>query len=124
MTKNEGYSRAYNIAFNHAKGKYYVLLNFDVQVDANWITPLVEAAERDATIAALQPKLLSMIDKGYFEYAGASGGYMDRYGYPFLRGRIFYDIEKDEGQYDDECEVFWTSGAAFFVRSDVIKWES
>jgi GT2 family glycosyltransferase len=121
MTKNEGYSRAYNIAFNQANGKYFVLLNFDVKVDANWIKPLVAAAEKDATIGALQPKLLSMIDEGYFEYAGASGGYMDRYGYPFLRGRIFYNIEKDEGQYDDECEVFWTSGAALFIRSDAIK---
>jgi GT2 family glycosyltransferase len=120
MERNEGYSRAYNLAFKHAKGKYFVLLNFDVITDHNWLTPLVQAAEKDSNIAALQPKLLSTIDKGYFEYAGASGGYIDKYGYPFLRGRIFYTIEKDNGQYNSEADVFWTSGAALFIRSQVL----
>ena len=120
LSRNEGYSRAYNLAFGQVHGKYMVLLNFDVKVDTNWLMPLVVAAEKDATIGALQPKLLSMLDEGYFEYAGASGGYIDRYGYPFIRGRIFYTIEKDLGQYDDVCEVFWTSGAALFIRSEAI----
>jgi GT2 family glycosyltransferase len=82
---------------------------------------LVTVAESDSTIGALQPKLLSLIDKGYFEYAGACGGFLDKYGYPFLRGRVFYTIEKDEKQYDNLSEVFWTSGAALFLRADALK---
>ena len=96
---NAGYSRAYNIAFKESRGKYFILLNNDVVVDKGWLEPLVRAAEGDETIGALQPKIRSLIDDGYFEYAGASGGFIDKYGYPFLRGRIFYTIEKDEGQY-------------------------
>ena len=118
---NNGYSRAYNIAFKHASGKYYVLLNNDIQVHPDWLHPLVTAAENDNSIGALQPKILSLIDKGYFEYAGASGGFIDKYGYPFLRGRIFYTTEKDTGQYDDEVEVFWTSGAAMFIKAEALK---
>jgi GT2 family glycosyltransferase len=118
---NGGYSRAYNIAFSQARGKYYILLNNDVVVDKNWLEPLVAAAEKDETIGALQPKIKSLIDEGYFEYAGASGGFMDKYGYPFLRGRIFYTIEKDEGQYDNESPLFWTSGAAMFLRASALE---
>jgi len=118
---NGGYSRAYNIAFEHAEGKYFVLLNNDVVVDKRWLKPLVEAAEKDPSIGALQPKIRSLIDEGFFEYAGASGGYIDKYGYPFLRGRIFYTIEKDEGQYDDVRTLFWTSGAAMFLRAEALK---
>jgi len=118
---NAGYSRAYNIAFRESEGKYFILLNNDVVVDKNWLEPLVTAAENDESIGALQPKIRSFIDEGYFEYAGASGGYIDKYGYPFLRGRIFYTIEKDEGQYDDNCSVFWTSGAAMFVRAKALR---
>jgi GT2 family glycosyltransferase len=118
---NAGYSRAYNIAFKEAKGKYYILLNNDVIVAENWLEPLVKVAEADLKIGALQPKIRSMIDDGYFEYAGASGGFMDKYGYPFLRGRIFYTIERDQGQYDDESYVFWTSGAAMFVRAEALE---
>ena len=121
MSKNKGYSGAYNDAFDLAGGKYLVLLNFDVRVDVNWLAPLVAVAEKDDTIGALQPKLLSMIDEGYFEYTGASGGFLDKYGYPFLRGRIFYTIEKDEQQYDDERDIFWASGAALFLRSEALK---
>jgi len=119
--KNGGYSRAYNIAFRETHGKYYLLLNNDVVVAKNWLEPLVNIAETDSTIGALQPKIRSLIDDGYFEYAGACGGFMDKYGYPFLRGRIFYTIEKDEGQYDNQSEVFWTSGAAMFIRADALK---
>ncbi len=117
---NAGYSRAYNIAFKHSDAKYFIMLNNDVRVDPHWIEPLVEAAEGDDSIAALQPKILSMIDEGYFEYAGASGGFMDKYGYTFLRGRVFFTVEKDEGQYDDICDLFWTSGAAMFVRASAL----
>ncbi|MFQ5864095.1 MAG: glycosyltransferase family 2 protein [bacterium] len=118
---NSGYSRAYNISFKKANGKYFVLLNNDVKVEPDWLDFLVKAAENDDSIAALQPKILSMLDTGYFEYAGAAGGFIDKYGFPFLRGRVFFTIEKDNGQYDDEVEVFWTSGAAMFVRADALK---
>ena len=117
---NSGYSKAYNISFKQAKGKYFILLNNDVKVEPDWIEPLVEAAEKDEKTGALQPKIVSMIDKGYFEYAGSSGGFMDKYGFPFLRGRVVNTIEKDNGQYDDEAEVFWTSGAAMFVRAEAL----
>ncbi|MCK4755289.1 MAG: glycosyltransferase family 2 protein, partial [Calditrichia bacterium] len=119
--RNAGYSRAYNIAFREVQGKYYILLNNDVVVAENWLEPLVNVAESDSKIGALQPKIRSLIDDGYFEYAGASGGFMDKYGYPFLRGRIFYTIERDEGQYDDKSFVFWTSGAAMFVRAEALE---
>lgn len=119
--RNAGYSRAYNIAFREVQGKYYILLNNDVVVAENWLEPLVNVAESDSKIGALQPKIRSLIDDGYFEYAGASGGFMDKCGYPFLRGRIFYTIERDEGQYDDESFVFWTSGAAMFVRAEALE---
>ena len=119
--KNGGYSRAYNIAFRETHGKYYLLLNNDVVVAKDWLEPLVQRAEADQSIGALQPKIRSLIDDGYFEYAGACGGFMDKYGYPFLRGRIFYTIEKDEGQYDDETDVFWTSGAAMFIRAEALQ---
>lgn len=119
---NIGYSGAYNLAFQHAKGKYFVLLNNDTKVDPGWLEPLVEEAEKDPSLGMLQPKIDSMIDLGHFEYAGASGGHMDRYGFPFLRGRIFFHIEKDEGQYDNTAEIFWASGAAFFMRADMIRY--
>lgn len=118
---NSGYSRAYNIAFEKSEAKYFIMLNNDVKVEPDWIEPLVAAAEKDEKIGALQPKILSMRNKGCFEYAGASGGFMDKYGYPFLRGRLFFTIEEDKGQYDDETEVFWTSGAAMFVRAEALK---
>jgi hypothetical protein len=119
--RNAGYSRAYNIAFSHGNGKYFVLLNNDVVVDSAWLNPLVEAAENDESIGALQPKILSMIEDGYFEYAGASGGLIDYLCYPFLRGRIFYDVEKDEGQYEDSVRLFWASGASLFLRADTLE---
>lgn len=118
---NGGYSRAYNMSFEIAKGKYFILLNNDVTVEPDWIEPLVEVAENDDNIGALQPKLVSMIDPSNFEYAGASGGFMDIYGFPFLRGRVFTKMEKDYGQYDDEVRIFWATGAAMFLRASVLK---
>lgn len=117
---NCGYSRGYNLSFPHARGKYLVLLNNDVKVDPGWLDPLVAAAEADPAVGALQPKLLWMLDTRLFEYAGASGGYMDIYGFPFTRGRLFDTIEEDCGQYEDPVRVFWTSGAAMFVRKSAL----
>lgn len=119
---NGGYSMAYNLSFEKAKGQYYVLLNNDVTVEPDWLDPMVQAAENDERIGALQPKLVSMLDPSNFEYAGASGGFMDIYGFPFLRGRVFGHLEKDEGQYDDETPIFWTTGAAMFLRKEALNY--
>lgn len=118
---NSGYSRAYNIAVGKSDAKYFVLLNNDVKVQPDWLEPLVEAAEADPAIGALQPKIHSMVQTDSFEYAGASGGFMDYLGYPFMRGRLFFDIEKDHGQYDQPVDLFWTSGAAMFVRAAALE---
>ncbi len=118
---NGGYSRAYNEAIQHTDAPYAVFLNNDVEVDPNWIGPLVDAVESDEKVAALQPKLLWLLDKKRFEYAGSAGGEMDIYGFPFLRGRLFSTIEFDNGQYDTEKEIFWASGAALFIRTDVFR---
>lgn len=117
---NLGYTGGNNLGLRNAVGKYAVLLNNDVQVEPDWLTHLVNEAESDDRLAALQPKLTSMIHRGYFEYAGASGGFIDRYGYAFLRGRLFDTMEKDEGQYDDPRDIFWASGAALFLRMEVL----
>lgn len=114
---NNGYAGGYNYFLPKIMADYYVLLNSDVEVAPNWIEPIIALMEADATIAACQPKIRSFLHKDYFEYAGAGGGWIDRLGYPFARGRVFDTLEKDEGQYEDNCPVFWASGAAFFVRS-------
>lgn len=116
---NEGFAKGYNTALKQVTADYYVLLNSDVEVTPNWITPVVELMESDNLIAACQPKLLAYNNKNQFEYAGASGGWLDKFGYPFMRGRIFDDCETDIGQYDDVQPCFWASGAALFVRSSV-----
>jgi len=118
---NGGFSLAYNNAFKIAKGTYFVILNNDVKVDKAWLEPMVTLCESDDRIGAVQPKLLSMLEPRKFEYAGASGGHLDKYGYAFTRGRIFDFVEEDKGQYEDEAEVFWTTGAAMFVRSEALK---
>ncbi len=117
---NLGYTGGNNIGIRAARGKYLVLLNNDVEVAPDWLDHLVHEAEADDTVAALQPKLQSMINRGYFEYAGASGGFIDRWGYAFLRGRMFDTIEQDRGQYDDVREIFWASGAALFLRRSAL----
>ncbi len=119
--ENAGYAKGNNIGVRSARGKYVFLLNNDVRVDPGWLTPLVAAAESDPALAALQPKILAMTDRQSFEYAGAAGGMIDKYGYPFLRGRVFDVIEKDYGQYDDPCDLFWASGAAIFLRAQILK---
>ena len=118
---NNGYCAAYNLAFKACNSKYMVCLNNDVAVASNWIESMVELAESDESIAAIQPKLLSYFDHTMFEYAGASGGKMDIYGFPFLRGRMFDSIETDQQQYDDTSEIFWASGAAMFIRKSALK---
>ena len=115
---NGGFAKGYNDALKHVEAEYYVLLNSDVEVTANWIDPIIKLMDKNPDIAAVQPKMLAWHDHESFEYAGAAGGYLDKYGYPFCRGRIFQHIEKDRGQYDDEREVFWATGACMFVRAD------
>jgi len=118
-SSNEGFAKGYNTALKQVQADYYVLLNSDVEVTPNWIGPVIELMETDISIAACQPKLLAYNNKDQFEYAGASGGWIDKFGYPFSRGRIFDVCEKDRGQYDDVQQIFWASGAALFIRPAV-----
>ncbi len=117
--ENYGFAKGYNYFLQQVTADYFVLLNSDVEVTPGWIQPVIELMEASPKIAACQPKLLSFHQKGEFEYAGASGGWIDALGYPFSRGRIFDSLEKDTGQYNDSQPVFWASGAAFFIRSEV-----
>lgn len=119
LDKNYGFAEGYNRAFKQIDSEYYVLLNSDIEVTPGWIDPVIEMMDADKNIGAAQPKLLSYYEKDHFEYAGAAGGFIDRYGYPFCRGRIFQVLEKDEGQYDQETEIFWATGACMFVRSEI-----
>ena len=114
---NHGYAKGYNDALNGLTEKYFILLNSDVEVAPNWLAPIIELMETNDKIAACQPKLLSFKNKDEFEYAGACGGYLDHFGYPFCRGRIFDSFEYDQGQYDDNAKIFWASGAALFIQS-------
>lgn len=116
--ENHGYSGGYNEAIARIESRYIVLLNSDVEVTPDWIEPVLEVLEADEDIAAAQPKIRDYKDKPLFEYAGASGGFIDQLAYPFCRGRIFHTIETDEGQYEDTREVFWASGSALFVRRE------
>ena len=114
---NEGFAKGYNTALKKIESDYYVLLNSDVEVKENWIEPVIDLMEQDPLIAACQPKILAYNDRSLFEYAGAAGGWIDKFGYPFSRGRIFDDLEKDLGQYDSVQPCFWASGAAFFIKA-------
>ncbi|MBA3680065.1 MAG: glycosyltransferase family 2 protein [Bacteroidetes bacterium] len=115
--ENSGYAKGYNTALKQITADYYILLNSDVEVTANWIEPVIALMQKDEKIGACQPKLLDFNDKDLFEYAGASGGFIDTYGYPFCRGRIFNSLEKDNGQYNNSTEVFWATGACLFVNT-------
>ena len=117
LTKNWGFAEGYNKALKDIDAEYYVLLNSDVEVTHHWLTPLIEFMDSHEDVAACQPKLLSMADKSSFEYAGACGGYLDKYGYPFCRGRIFDTVEVDEGQYDYQKSILWATGACMMIRS-------
>jgi len=118
---NEGYAMGYNDALKNLNEKYFVLINSDIEVTDNWLNPIIDLMEDNIDIAACQPKILDYNIRNKFEYAGASGGYIDTLGYPYCRGRIFSDIEEDNNQYDDIKEVFWASGACLFVRSENFK---
>ena len=115
-TSNEGFAKGYNTALKKVKADYYVLLNSDVEVTAGWIEPVISLLQGDETIGACQPKIKAYNNKSRFEYAGASGGWLDEFGYPFSRGRVFDFTEEDTGQYENTEPCFWASGAALFVR--------
>ncbi|MDQ7950054.1 MAG: glycosyltransferase family 2 protein [Pedobacter sp.] len=119
--ENYGFAGGYNRVLSQIEADYFVLLNSDVEVPENWIMPVIQLMESDPMIAAAQPKIKAQAYPLYFEYAGAAGGFIDLYGYPFCRGRIFDTVEKDSGQYDQDCDIFWASGAAFFIKSP--KWK-
>jgi GT2 family glycosyltransferase len=119
LEKNFGFARGYNEALKKVDAEYYVLLNSDVEVTPGWLEPMVRLLDADKSIAACQPKILAFNNKHLFEYAGAAGGWLDKYGYPFAKGRIFDVCEEDRGQYDQEEPIFWASGAALFIRSSV-----
>lgn len=119
--KNYGFTGGYNKALAQIEAKYFVLLNSDIEVTENWLTPLVQLMDSDNHIAACQPKIKSYDQKDYFEYAGAAGGFIDKYGYPFCRGRVLSRIEKDEGQYNKVAQIFWASGACLVIRADLYK---
>lgn len=119
LDKNYGFAEGYNKALAQVEADYYVLLNSDVECTQGWIEPVIEMMEQDDKVAIAQPKLLMYDRRDTFEYAGAAGGFIDSYGYPFCRGRLFSTLEQDHGQYDDECDIFWASGAAMFVRASV-----
>ncbi|MDO5980355.1 glycosyltransferase family 2 protein [Flavivirga spongiicola] len=117
--ENGGYAKGYNEALKHIEADVFCLLNSDVEVTKKWLLPIIETFKKEVNTAIIQPKLLDYKKKDYFEYAGAAGGFIDKYGYPYCRGRIFNTIEKDSGQYNDNSEIFWASGACFFIRSTV-----
>ncbi|TBW28418.1 glycosyltransferase family 2 protein [Gramella sp. KN1008] len=114
--RNAGYAGGYNLALKSVEEEIHILLNSDVEVTANWLKPIIEVFENEPDTAAVQPKILDYRKKDYFEYAGAAGGYIDKYGYPFCRGRIFQELEEDHGQYNDDQYIFWASGACLAVR--------
>ncbi|NCD71979.1 glycosyltransferase family 2 protein [Mucilaginibacter agri] len=113
---NYGFTGGYNRVLQQVEADYYILLNSDIEVGPGWIEPVIELMETDEKIAAAAPKIKSYAEKTHFEHAGAAGGFIDHFGYPFCRGRIFYDVEEDKGQYNQSGEIFWASGAALFIR--------
>jgi GT2 family glycosyltransferase len=119
LTENYGFAAGYNFALQDNNADYILLLNSDVEVTKNWLNPLVALMDQDPQIGACQPKILSLQSPNHFEYAGASGGFIDRLGYPFCRGRIINHQEEDLGQYNDSTEIFWASGAALLIRGSL-----
>jgi GT2 family glycosyltransferase len=119
LDKNYGFTGGYNKALKQIDAEYFVLLNSDVQVTAGWIQPIIDLMDSNKAIGICQPKIKAFHQTTHFEYAGASGGFIDWMGYPFCRGRLFNDLELDSGQYNDTIEVFWATGACMFIRSDL-----
>lgn len=118
---NLGFAGGYNNALKTIDAEVYALVNSDIEVTKNWLLPIIKMFNDESKTAVIQPKILDYKRKEYFEYAGAAGGFIDQYGYPYCRGRVFGTLEKDNGQYDTNCEIFWASGACFFIRSCVYK---
>lgn len=119
LEKNYGFARGYNEALKRIDADYYVLLNSDVEVESRWLQPMISLLESNPNYAACQPKILAHHNKKQFEYAGAAGGWIDSYGYPFARGRVFDECETDMGQYNQNKEIFWASGAALVIKSRI-----
>ncbi|MEO8147859.1 MAG: glycosyltransferase family 2 protein [Bacteroidia bacterium] len=116
---NGGFAKGYNDCLKYVNAEYILLLNSDVEVTENWIEPLINILDNDSTVAGVQPKIKAYQNKKNFEFAGASGGFIDKYGFPFCRGRIFDSLETDNGQYNDSREVFWTTGACMLIRKKI-----
>lgn len=121
LDKNYGFADGYNRALRQIEADYFCLLNSDVEVTAGWVETITSFMDTHPDVAVCQPKLLSQTAKNQFEYAGACGGFIDKFGYPFCRGRMFSTLEKDEGQYDQPCDIFWATGACMFVRSEIYR---
>ena len=117
--ENGGYAKGYNNALKNIKADIFALVNSDIEVTENWLEPILDYFNLHKNTAIIQPKILDYKNKLYFEYAGAAGGFLDEFGYPFCKGRVFDTVEKDELQYDKITDIFWASGACFFVRSDI-----
>ena len=120
-TGNFGFAKGYNEALKFVEEEYYALVNSDIEVTENWLAPILNIFETQPETAIIQPKLLDFKKKTHFEYAGGAGGFIDKFGYPFCRGRIFDTVEEDKNQYDDEMEIFWATGACFFIRKEVYR---
>jgi GT2 family glycosyltransferase len=118
---NYGFAKGYNVALQQVEEEYYALVNSDIEVTEGWLAPILSIFDKEPNIGIIQPKLLDYKNKEYFEYAGAAGGFIDQYGYPYCRGRIFETVEKDNGQYNDALEIFWASGACFFIRKEIYR---
>ncbi|MCU0350488.1 MAG: glycosyltransferase family 2 protein [Flavobacterium sp.] len=118
---NFGFAKGYNEALRFVEEPLYALVNSDIEVTENWLVPIIEMFENESKTAIIQPKILDYKKKTHFEYAGAAGGFIDKFGYPFCRGRIFETIEEDKNQYNDEIPIFWASGACFFIRKEVFR---
>ncbi len=119
LNKNYGFAGGYNRALKNVEAEYFILLNSDVEVSQNWIDEPIKKMEEDKAVAAVQPKILSYTKRNEFEYAGAAGGFIDKFGYPFCRGRLLNKMESDKGQYNKESSIFWASGACMFVRASL-----
>lgn len=120
-TVNGGYAKGYNTGLKQIDADIFCLLNNDVEVTKNWLTPIIDCFQKNSKTAIIQPKILDYKNKDFFEYAGAAGGFLDKYGYPYCRGRIFNTLEKDEQQYEDVSDIFWASGACLFIKKSVFE---
>jgi GT2 family glycosyltransferase len=121
LDQNYGFCGGYNKALKQVVADYYVLLNSDIEVTPQWLAPMIQLLDDNLSVAAVQPKVLSYHNKNKFEHAGAAGGFIDSLGYPFCRGRVFDYVEEDHGQYNDQREIFWATGACLMIRSEVFR---